>query len=60
MSNKFIPYGCQDIDDDDINNVVKVLKSDFIRLLYLIISSFFNNDLYQTLMSSFVELTSKS
>ena len=30
MSNKFIPYGCQDIDDDDINNVVKVLKSDFI------------------------------
>ena len=30
MTNKFIPYGRQDIDDEDINNVVKVLKSDFI------------------------------
>tara|TARA_Y100000589_G_scaffold305927_1_gene320270 strand:+ start:10812 stop:11981 length:1170 start_codon:yes stop_codon:yes gene_type:complete len=30
MNSKFIPYGRQDIDDEDINNVVKVLKSDFI------------------------------
>ena len=30
MNNKFIPYGRQDIDEEDISNVVKVLKSDFI------------------------------
>ncbi len=27
---KFIPYGCQDIRDEDIEAVVKVLKSDFL------------------------------
>ena len=26
---KFIPYSCQDINDDDIEAVVSVLKSDF-------------------------------
>ena len=30
MENKFIPYGKQEITDDDINSVVKVLKSDFL------------------------------
>jgi len=28
--NKFIPYSRQFIDQDDINDVIKVLKSDFI------------------------------
>ncbi len=30
MENKFIPYGKQEITDDDIESVVKVLKSDFL------------------------------
>ncbi len=30
MKNKFIPYGKQDIDNEDIASVVEVLKSDFI------------------------------
>ncbi len=30
MSNSFIPYGRQDIDDKDIESVVKVLKSSFL------------------------------
>lgn len=30
MEDKYIPYGKQEITDDDINSVVKVLKSDFL------------------------------
>ena len=30
MNNSFIPYGRQDIDNEDIQKVVEVLKSDFI------------------------------
>ena len=29
MSNEFIPYGSQWIEDDDIEAVVEVLKSDY-------------------------------
>ena len=28
--NKFIPYGRQNITDEDINSVIDVLKSDFL------------------------------
>ena len=30
MKNKFIPYGRQEINNQDIESVVEVLKSDFI------------------------------
>ena len=30
MQEDFIPYGCQDINESDINSVIKVLKSSFI------------------------------
>ena len=30
MKNKFIPYSCQEISEEDINSVTEVLKSDFI------------------------------
>jgi len=30
MINKFLPYGKQSLDDNDINEVVKVLRSDWL------------------------------